>query len=58
MIFNFYNNFIFIFFMISFTTRASPKKDALFDDEYVLRVPSEEEVRIVGIRLRNCTKCK
>lgn len=44
--------------MISFTTRASPKKDALFDDEYVLRVPSEEEVRIVGIRLRNCTKCK
>lgn len=30
------------------------KENSEFDDEYQVQVPSEEEVRILGHRLRNC----
>ncbi|CAK84435.1 unnamed protein product (macronuclear) [Paramecium tetraurelia] len=37
-----------------FTGQATPLENSEFDDEYTLKVPSEDEVRIVAIRLRNC----
>lgn len=48
--------FIFINIMNFLFTAAEPKirENAEFDDEYNLAVPSEEEVRILGHRLRNC----
>lgn len=37
-----------------FTGNATPVEGSEFEDEYTVKVPSEEEVRIVGIRMRNC----
>jgi hypothetical protein len=37
-----------------FTGNATPVQDSEFEDEYTVKVPTEEEVRIVGIRMRNC----
>lgn len=37
-----------------FTGNATPVEGSEFEDEYTLKVPTEDEVRIVGIRMRNC----
>ena len=38
-----------------FTGQATPIENSEFDDEYTVKVPTEDEIRIVAIRLRNCT---
>lgn len=35
---------------------AFPRENGEFEDEYKVKVPSEDEVRIVGNRLRNCIR--